>query len=382
LSRVLVVDDDDLMLQSYVRSLTRMGFAVDTASNGREAIDRFRGQAYDAVLSDLAMPDMDGLGFLRELRRFDLDVPVLIVTGAPSLDTAMQALEYGAFRYITKPATFETLSEALNRAVRFHELARLRRLALSLVEQSGHALGDRASLEARFDSAMATARIAFQPIISWNQRTVMGYEALLRTQEPTLLRPDHFIDAAARLGRLHSLGRLARAKTAGEISAAGPEGARFFVNVHASDLADDDLVLSTAPLSKHASRITLELTERTSLHDAGGDLRARLDALRALGYKLAVDDLGAGYAGLSSLAAVDPEVVKIDMSLVRDVDKSAPKQEVIRSMCRLSADLGMEIIVEGVETIGERDTLATLGCDLMQGYLFARPAFGFAVPQL
>ena len=167
MSRVLVVDDDELMVGSYVRALTRMGYGVDTASNGRQAIERFRGHAYDAVLSDLAMPDMDGLEFLRELRKFDLDVPVLIVTGAPSLESAVKALEYGAFRYITKPAKSEELHEALARAIRFHELARLRRLALSLVEQSGHALGDRASLEARFESAMATARIAFQPIVSW-----------------------------------------------------------------------------------------------------------------------------------------------------------------------------------------------------------------------
>ena len=291
----------------------------------------------------------------------------------------MKALEYGAFRYITKPAKSEELVEALARAIRFHELARLRRLALSLVEQSGHALGDRAGLEARFESAMATARIAFQPIVSWRRREVIGYEALLRTAEPTLLRPDHFIDAAARLGRLHELGRVCRAKTTAETSAA-PADVRFFVNVHATDLTDDDLLLPSSPLSTIARRVTLELTERASLHDAG-DLRSRLNALRALGFKLAVDDLGAGYAGLSSLAVVDPEVVKIDMSLVRDVDSSAAKQEVIRSMTRLAADLKMEIIVEGVETAAERDTLDRLGCDLMQGYLFARPQFGFPSPQ-
>ena len=130
-----------------------------------------------------------------------------------------------------------------------------------------------------------------------------------------------------------------------------------------------------------AHQVTLELTERTSLHGAA-DLRARLDALRSMGFRLAVDDLGAGYAGLSSLAIVAPEVVKIDMSLVRDVDKSASKQEVIRSMTRLASDLGMELIVEGVETAGERDVLASLGCDLMQGYFFARPGPGFVVPNM
>ena len=380
MSRILVIDDDDLMVQSYVRALTRIGYNVDSASNGREALLRFRDAAYDAILSDLAMPDMDGIAFLRELRRFDLDVPVLIITGAPSLESAIKAVEYGAFRYVTKPVPPEELAELIERAIRFHELARLRRLALNLVEQSGHALGDRASLEARFESAMATARIAFQPIISWRRRKVVGYEALLRTQEPTLLRPDHFIDAAGRLGRLHDLGRRARAITAKEVETA-PAGVAIFVNIHASDLTDDELTLPSAPLSKIANRVTLEVTERTSLHDAG-DLRSRLDALRALGFRLAVDDLGAGYAGLSSLALVDPEVVKIDMSLVRDVDKNAAKQEVIRSMAHLAADLKMELIVEGVETATERDTLITLGCDLMQGFLFARPTFGWVVPEL
>jgi EAL domain-containing protein (putative c-di-GMP-specific phosphodiesterase class I) len=379
MSRVLVVDDDVLVVQSYARTLNRLGYNVDTANSGQQAIERFRADAFDVVLSDLAMPDMDGLSFLRELRRFDLDVPVVIVTGAPSMETAIKAVEYGAFRYLTKPATSETLHETLGRAIRFHELARLRRQALDLVEQSGHALGDRASLEARFESAVSTAWIAFQPIVSWSKKTVVGYEALLRTKEPTLLRPDHFIDAASRLGRLHDLGRMARARTAAAAKDA-PPGVRIFVNVHASDLTDDDLVLVGSPLSQLAGHVVLELTERTSLHGAT-NLRSRLDALRAMGFRLAVDDLGAGYAGLSSLAIVAPEVVKIDMSLVRDVDTSDSKQEVIRSMTRLAADLEMELIVEGVETVAERDTLARLGCDLMQGFLFARPAAGFPVPQ-
>ncbi|HEY0714483.1 MAG TPA: EAL domain-containing protein [Polyangia bacterium] len=380
MSRVLVVDDDELVVQSYARTLARLGYAVNTASNGHQAIERFRAEACDVVLSDLAMPDMDGLSFLRELRRFDLDVPVVIVTGAPSMETAIKALEFGAFRYLTKPAATELLVETLDRAVRFHALARLRRQALDLVEVSGHALGDRASLEARFESAVSSAWIAFQPIVSWRNRRVFGYEALLRTQEPTLLRPDHFIDAAARLGRLNDLGRMARARTA-NAAADLPTDVRLFVNVHASDLNDDDLILATSPLSRLAPRVTLELTERTSLHSTGADLRSRLEALRAIGFRLAVDDLGAGYAGLSSLAIVSPEVVKIDMSLVRDVQTSPSKQEVIRSMTRLASDLRMEMIVEGVETADERDALVALGCDLMQGYLFARPGRGFPEPK-
>ena len=173
-----------------------------------------------------------------------------------------------------------------------HDLARLRRQALDLVEQSGHTLGDRASLEARFAMAMTGARMAFQPIISWRERRVFGYEALLRTAEPTLARPDHFLDAATQLGRLHDLGRMVRARTAAAAQAM-PAGMRLFVNIHASDVLDEDLVLASAPLSALAGRITLELTERSQLQDSS-ELRKRLTALRALGYRMAVDDLGAG----------------------------------------------------------------------------------------
>jgi EAL domain-containing protein (putative c-di-GMP-specific phosphodiesterase class I)/CheY-like chemotaxis protein len=379
-SRLLVIDDDDLTINSYTRTLERLGHAVESASNGREALERFRGKTFDTILSDLEMPDMDGIAFLRELRSIDLDIPVVIITGSPSLETAARAIEYGAFRYLNKPVPTDELASLVERAVRIHEMARMRRLALSFMEQSGHALGDRASLEARFESAMSSLRMAFQPIISWSERKVVAYEALLRTQETTLMRPDHFIDAASRLERLPELGRRVRATVAKDVEAA-PHDVRIFTNLHASDLTDDELSNPDAPLSKLAGRVTLEITERSSLKNSG-DLQSRFKALRALGYRLAVDDLGAGYAGLASLSLVDPEVVKLDMSLVRDVDKHGPKQEVIKSMTNLARSLNMDLIVEGVETPAERDVLATLGCDLMQGYLFARPGFGFAVPDL
>jgi EAL domain-containing protein (putative c-di-GMP-specific phosphodiesterase class I)/CheY-like chemotaxis protein len=378
MSRVLVVEDDDLVRESFRRALTLLGYEVVLAEHGRTGLQRFREGSFDTVLTDLVMPDMDGMTFLRELRRFDLDVPVIIVTGTPTLETAVKAVEYGAFRYITKPPPKGALAEALARAVQFHALARLRRRALSLVAQAGHALGDRASLEARFENALASARMAFQPIVSLRERRLIGYEALLRTEEPTLARPDHFVDAAARLGRLHELGRIARARTAA-VACQIPDGVRLFVNIHANDIHDEELARKDAPLSSFAKRITLELTERAQLSD-DGELRDRLSELRALGYRMAVDDLGAGYAGLASLSLIDPEVVKLDMSLVRNVDASPAKQEVIRSMARLCGELRMDLVVEGVETPAERDTLAGLGCDAMQGFLFARPAFELQTP--
>jgi EAL domain-containing protein (putative c-di-GMP-specific phosphodiesterase class I) len=121
----------------------------------------------------------------------------------------------------------------------------------------------------------------------------------------------------------------------------------------------------------------LEITERASLEDVE-DLGDRIVRLRRLGYSLAIDDLGAGYAGLASLTKLEPEVVKLDMSLVRGVDVSHTKQHLVSSMVRVCVDLGMLVVTEGVETTSERDTLVSLGCDVLQGYLFSRPQRGFA----
>ncbi len=123
------------------------------------------------------------------------------------------------------------------------------------------------------------------------------------------------------------------------------------------------------------------ITERTALEEVS-DIASRVARLREMGYRLAVDDLGAGYAGLASFARIEPDVVKLDMSLVRGVDGSPLKQSVVRSVVGLAEDLGIEVISEGIEVVAERDTLADLGCRLFQGYLFGKPERGFNRPKI
>ena len=122
--------------------------------------------------------------------------------------------------------------------------------------------------------------------------------------------------------------------------------------------------------------MVLEVTERASLHGVK-NLAAAVGKLKALGFQIAIDDLGAGYAGLTSFTQLQPEIAKLDMSLVRGVDADVRRQSIVRSMKGLCDELGMLVIAEGVETAAERDTLAELGCDLLQGYLFAKPGRGF-----
>jgi EAL domain-containing protein (putative c-di-GMP-specific phosphodiesterase class I) len=145
------------------------------------------------------------------------------------------------------------------------------------------------------------------------------------------------------------------------------------MNLHPEDLLDVDLVDESSPLGRIASRVVLEITERESLV-ASAELATRLARIRELGFRIAVDDIGAGYSGLTSFTDLMPELVKIDMSLVRGIDTSTVKQRTVRALVALCHEMGALVVAEGVETDEENRWIVELGCDLAQGYLIARPA--------
>jgi EAL domain-containing protein (putative c-di-GMP-specific phosphodiesterase class I) len=375
-SRILLVDDEAALRRAIGKVLELGGYSVVTAANGDDAIALLQASAFDAIVSDIRMPGMDGLALLRAIRTQDLDVPVIFLTGSPALESAVAALEYGAFQYLTKPIDSARLLEVVDRAVKVQRLARARRLLAD--EQQGRAIGDRAGLEARFDAALGKAWMAMQPILSWRTRSIFAYEALLRTDEPSLQNPVDFVEAAVRLNRVHDLGRLVRARVADALIKVPPD-VKVFVNLHPSELFDDDLIAGDGVLTPFAHGVVLEITERATLDDMPG-IGARIERLRELGYGIALDDLGAGYAGLSTFALLAPNVVKVDMSLVRGIHQSEIKQKLFRSFATVCRELNTELVAEGVEVSAERDCLNELGGDLYQGFLFARPGRGFPQP--
>jgi EAL domain-containing protein (putative c-di-GMP-specific phosphodiesterase class I) len=234
-------------------------------------------------------------------------------------------------------------------------------------------------LEDKLNRCVATIAMHFQPIVHAATRARFGYEALLRTTDVALPHPGAILDAAERLERVPSLGRAVRAYVAKVIAAAPAERGMFFVNLHLLDLFDKQLTSAFAPLSKVASRVCLEITERTSL-DGALDLRYRVAELRELGFRIAIDDLGGGHARMGTFSPVDTDFVKLDMTLVRDLGKHPVKQHLIRSIASLCQEQGATVIAEGVETETEARLLVELGCDLLQGYLIARPAPPFVDP--
>lgn len=369
--RLLLVDDDADVLEFYRTVLRKNDYRIETACDGKEAIELVKKIPFDMIVSDVSMPGMDGIQLLRTVRESDVDVPVVFVTGGPSLDTAVKAIEYGALRYLTKPVEPSALRKVVEYAITLHRMTRAKREALKLISGAGGVAGDRAGLEATFEKAIESLILHYQPIISWSERKIVAYEVLVRSTEASLARPLELFEAAERLGRAQDLGRRIRAAVAGSISKL-PGDCLLYVNLHPRDFEDSILYSKEDPLTKHAPRVILEISERASL-DVVKDARGRIADLRAMGYRIAMDDLGAGHAGLATFAHLEPDVVKLDMALVRGADKEPLRRKLIRSISELCKELKMLVITEGIETEPERDAIVGAGCDLLQGYLFARP---------
>jgi EAL domain-containing protein (putative c-di-GMP-specific phosphodiesterase class I)/CheY-like chemotaxis protein len=376
-ARVLVVDDEQTVQQLLVRLLVAAGYEVRTANNGEEALRCLEHERFDLVVTDLVMPKADGMAVLQTMRERAIDVPVVMITGAPTTESAMHAVRYRADAYLTKPVDPDALIAAVGRALHLRSVANLHREAYELSATDVRDQQTR-TLTANFELALQALYMVYQPIISWSRRTAFGYEALVRSTERSLPHPGALFEAAERLDRTSDLGSEIRARCGGPFIPQANDWT-LFVNLHSQDLLDETLFDENAPLAPIASRVVLELTERAALDDIS-DITARIARLRSLGYRIAVDDIGAGYSGLNSLATVQPDFVKLDISLVRSLDKDVVRRRLVQLLTQLCNDLKISVVAEGVETPAERDALVDLGIDLLQGYLFARPAAPFVTP--
>jgi len=377
-TRVLIVDDDAMLRKATARVLESAGFQAEVAADGIAAADLLLQGGFDAVVTDINMPGTSGVDLLRTIRAYDMDLPVILVTGSPTVESAASAVELGAMLYLVKPVAPRELTSVVTRAVQKNRLAQTRREALRAFGD-GSPEGepsDRAALAASFDRALESIWIAFQPIVDLKKNTILGYEALVRSREPSLLSPLGLLRAAEQLGRLLELAHRIRKDTIHAFAQLPNKDALLFLNLHTSELLDGALYEAGSVLSDFAQRIVLEVTERGAL-DKLQDVSARASVLRFHGFRLAIDDLGAGYAGLTSLVSLEPEFVKLDMALVRGIDASPIRQHILRSIVDLAGKLKMQVVAEGVETASELRTIRLLGCHFAQGFFIGRPCEDF-----
>jgi EAL domain-containing protein (putative c-di-GMP-specific phosphodiesterase class I)/CheY-like chemotaxis protein len=373
---VLLVDDDPALTKSLTRALLAAGVEVTSVPDGAQAVEHLLSGEFEVVLSDIHMPNMTGIELLRVVSSYDLDVPVILMTGEPEVDTAIEALDRGAMSYLRKPTPVPAILGAIERAREAYRSSRERRASQTMPAVNGEGASNKL-LTQHFDKSLQALTVVFQPIVTRRGR-LLGYEALMRSEGSPLATPPALIGAAERLNRLHQLGRRVRLLAASAFDHA-PSDALLFVNLHPRDLLDPELYDPSGALASIADRVVLEITERADL-DTIEDAYARISVLRYQGYRIAIDDLGAGHSGLTAFASMEPDIVKLDMGLVRGIDGSQSRQRVVRAMVSMCKGLGMDVVAEGVETNAEKMCLFELGVDFQQGYLFAKPSRAFVRP--
>ena len=231
--------------------------------------------------------------------------------------------------------------------------------------------GDHAALEMLLSLPDGIVPV-FQPLISLQTGEVAGYEALARFPHPPARRPDEWFAIAARCGLGHQLER--RAIEAALAPGGRPEGTYLSFNLSASALMSDE-VLSVLPAD--LSDVVIEIEENDRVADVEA-LNDRLAPLRERGARIAVDDAGAGYSGLQQVMRIHPDIIKLDRSLVANVDSDPAKAALIDSFVRFAARTGAVVCAEGVETPEELRVLADLDVTYGQGFGIARPATPWA----
>jgi EAL domain-containing protein (putative c-di-GMP-specific phosphodiesterase class I) len=212
--------------------------------------------------------------------------------------------------------------------------------------------------------------VDYHPIVLAETAEVFGYEALARGRMRSLRSPEVMFEVAAEADLIWELSRLCRAKALEGMVTHLTGDQLLFLNVDPHDFADP--AFNEREVSD-PRRVVIEITERTAIKDYP-KFRERLKVFRDFGYRFAVDDAGSGYAGLGSIANLEPDFIKLDISLINSIDTNFIKQNLVETMVRFANDHGAKVIAEGVERAEEYKTVRDLGVHLVQGFYLHRPS--------
>jgi EAL domain-containing protein (putative c-di-GMP-specific phosphodiesterase class I) len=218
--------------------------------------------------------------------------------------------------------------------------------------------------------------MAFQPIFDVERGEIFAHEALLRGPEG---RPAAEVLAEVAAAQRYIFDQTCRVRAI-ELAAAYGMREALAINLMPNALQDPDACIARTVCAAERfgfppEQIVFEFTEAERIADTG-HLGRVVERYRACGFRTAVDDFGAGHSGLGLLAELQPDIIKVDMKLVRGLDADPVRQTILDSVSDLAARLGILVVAEGVETAGELGCLMEIGITLVQGFLLARPQVG------
>jgi EAL domain-containing protein (putative c-di-GMP-specific phosphodiesterase class I)/GGDEF domain-containing protein len=214
--------------------------------------------------------------------------------------------------------------------------------------------------------------IDYHPIVVTETQEIFGYEALARGTLKSMRRPEVMFEVAEQTDMIWELSRLCRNTAISGMKEKLTKNQLLFINVDPHDFTDPMFTDMDMDVPD-PSRVVLEITERTAIRDYP-KFRGRLSEFREKGYRFAVDDAGSGYAGLGSIANLEPNFIKLDISLINCIDVNFIKQSLVEKMVGFGNDQNAMVIAEGVETAEEYETVKQLGVHLVQGFYLHPPS--------
>jgi EAL domain-containing protein (putative c-di-GMP-specific phosphodiesterase class I) len=377
--RVLIADDEPSLLEALTELFSHEDrvVLVGAAGNADEAITLAEDRRPDVAILDVSMPAGGGPRAAREILRRSPATRVIALSAFEDKPTVLEMLRAGAVGYLVKGAAADQILGSIAKVVQggaslstevidaiVDELqSQLRREEIEEEEREAR----RAQI-GKF-VAGETVTTVFQPIMDLRTREILGMEALSRFHALPLRPPyEWFAEAAAlEMGIPLELATMRRALDAIDRL---PEGAYLSLNCSHRAAMSGELVEA---FGANARRIVVEITE----HEPVGDYRKlteSLHGLRELGVRIAIDDAGAGFASLRHTLRLRPDIVKIDISIVRDIDRDRGKRALASALTRFAVEMDMTVVAEGIESEVELQTLIDLGVVSGQGFYLAEPA--------
>lgn len=383
--RVGVIEDNALLraeiceLLADDRELVVVGAAADAASG----LELILAELPDVVLVDVGLPDRRGDDLTASIVAAFPSVRVVAHTAADDRSTALAMLRAGAAGFAVKGRHGTELNEIVKAAARGttyvdDEVTKqiLPDLVNGLTNRTA-GVDERSRRWTRHLLDRGELAVALQPIVDLRNGTVVGAEALLRTTGPERFSPSDIFARAIAGGVALEL-ELWSATEACRQRHRLPEGAYLSVN------ASPGLALTEGLLDlvdDHAGpTLVVEITEHHQVPDYAAMARA-MRRLRSNGTRVAVDDAGAGFSSLQHILELEPDIIKLDRELIKDIGGDRRRRALVRALVAYAAEIGSTIVAEGIETRAELLTLTELGIGFGQGYLLQSPTLG-ALPGL
>ncbi|HXF37005.1 MAG TPA: EAL domain-containing protein [Actinomycetota bacterium] len=376
---VLIADDEPELrgaLADLISSEDHLRL-VGVAADADEAIELAISTGPDVALVDVRMPAGGGPRATREILRASPGTRVLALSAYEDRATVLEMLRAGAVGYLVKGTAPDEIVRAVERAARGQTSLSAEVMAGVVQELSTQlrreelAAEERRSQVSRVRRAVAGEGLAivFQPIFDLRDRRIVGLEALARFSLEPARPPVAWFQEAASVGLGVDLEVTAIERALAEFPRLPPD-AYLSLNVsQATALSSRCRDLLTGA---EAARIVVEITEHERVEDYDALLEA-LDGLRGLGARIAIDDAGAGFASLRHTLRLDPDLIKLDISLTRDIDADRARRALASALISFAEEMGMTIVAEGIERQAELDTLLRLGVRYGQGFFLAKP---------